>query len=161
MDGDSQYPSLELVYELTVEQLRGQIARIEALDAKIATVVGFTGVLLILTVTAGERIDAPPGPLAAAAVLLLGSVLILLLALRVRRYRFDPDVRVLRQDYLNLPVDQTRIGVIDTVVEALDANDEQLRWKGRLLNAGGALTCAALTCVAGAAVYSFVMRVLA
>jgi hypothetical protein len=37
---EPSYPSLELIYELTLAQLQRQLARIDALDAKLATLVG-------------------------------------------------------------------------------------------------------------------------
>jgi hypothetical protein len=126
---EPSYPSLELIYELTVAQLQRQLARIDALDAKLATLVGFSGVLLALIFSADFLTEGRNPVMSAAAALLLAALVLLLIALRVGATSFDPDVRALRVQYPNRPIEETRFDIIDNVIGAIDANEDKLRWK--------------------------------
>jgi hypothetical protein len=52
--------------------------------------------------------------MSAAAALLLAALVLLLIALRVRSYRLDPDVRALRGALSNRPIEETRFDIIDS-----------------------------------------------
>jgi hypothetical protein len=153
VDEHEEYPSLELIAELALDQSQRQLDRIDALDAKLATLVAFSGLLVGLLFNARFLTDDWNIILSLGTVLLLLAIVVLLMALRVRGYRLDPNVRTLREQYPNRSLDETRFSIIDNVVDAMEGNEGKLLWKGRFLNAGAALVFVALALVAGRSLY--------
>jgi hypothetical protein len=84
---------------------------------------------------------------------LLIALLILLLALRTRAYRLDPNVRSLREEYPTRPLAETTFDVVDNVIGALETNESKLAWKARFLNAAAILAFMALVIFATRALY--------
>jgi hypothetical protein len=147
------YPSLELVYQLALAQLRGRLERIDALDSKIATLLGFTAVIVALLLNADLVVDRWNWITTVGAGLLLSGLVLLFLAFSAQPYRRDPNLRQLRERHRRLPVVETQLRVVENIVDAIRENDGALERKTLLLNGAALLALIGLLVVAARALY--------
>jgi hypothetical protein len=151
-DGSS-YPSLRLIYELALAQWAGRLERIDAADSKIATLLGFTAVIVALLLNAEFVVDGWNWVTTAGAALLLLGVVVLFVAFRAHRYRRDPDLSQFREQYQGLPVAETQLRVVDNLVDAIRQNDATIEGKAKLANVAALLALVGLLLVAVRTVY--------
>jgi hypothetical protein len=120
-------PSAELVSSFARERLTRQLATIDSLDAKAATLIGFAGVVLGLLFTS---------PLTArwSLVLSIGAVMVglavlpLAFAIVPRRYKWNPGIPALSV-LADRPMDETYRFTTESILRAVEHNSGRLRWK--------------------------------
>jgi type IV secretory pathway TrbD component len=147
------YPSLEVIYELALAQLKGRLERIDALDSRIGALLGFTAVIVALLLNAELVIGRWNWIMTAGAGLMLSGLVMLFLAFSAQPYRRDPNLRQLRERHRRLPLIETQLRVVENIVDAIRQNDGALERKAWLLNGAALLALTGLLVVAVRAIY--------
>jgi hypothetical protein len=131
--------SRRFIAELAREAQLAQLQAIDSLDTKAANLIGFVGVVLGLAFTADIAAEASNVGLTVGAALLAVAAILLGVGLLPRGYRFNPNIAALREALLDAPTETTSVLVIDSIVSALNWNNDLLRWKVRFVRYGVSL----------------------
>ena len=148
-----QHPSAATIAELARHAQDSQVASIQSLDGKAATLIGFSGVVLglVFTSSAADRWNVA---LTVGVSLILAGITALTGALLPRRYKRNPNILALRARYLDSDPAMTHVAVIDSIQSALAYNADINRWKVRALRLGTLLAIAGILVMSAGLIYS-------
>ena len=125
--------SLELVSSHAEKQLDLQWAQWDQVDGKLRLLLGFIGAVFVAVLAFASNDDesssAAKALLISAVVLLLASGSIATLAWLPRKFDRPPEPTTLREHYLAAAQDETRLAVLDTMLEAYSENQRRINEK--------------------------------
>jgi hypothetical protein len=150
-----ELPSLELVLEQVEKQLHLQWQHWEQVDGRLRLLLGFVGAIFVAILAFAGRGDPLPraatGLALASISLLIASGVIAGLAWLPREFQLPPNPRALREDYVVRSVAETKLAVVDIMVEAYDKNQRSIEEKLGAFRSAAALFAAAVGLIAVAA----------
>ena len=159
MNSEQEQPrldSLELIASHVEKQLDSQWGHWDEVDGRLRLLLGFIGAIFVAALAFANQTDdlsdLASGLLIAAVVVLLVSGIIASASWLPRRFERPPKPTGLRERYLASPQDETRLAVLDTMVEAYEDNqrrmDEKLAgFKNAALALGVAITLIAIAAI--------------
>jgi hypothetical protein len=146
--------SAHFIADLARESQARQLANIDSLDGKAATLVGFAGVVLGLVFTSSAATEHWNHGLTLGAVVLAVAILFLFVALVPRRYRMNPSPIGLAARYMDRKPDETAEAVVESINRAILYNIPIRRWKLRMLLGGAFLLALGLIIMSASLVYT-------
>lgn len=144
----------EIIATLAREAQLQQLSSIDGLDAKAASLIGFAGVVLGLLFTAPASADRWNVAMTAGAVGIITAVVPLALALVPRKYAFNPSIDALEQGWGTAPPNEVHEATTKSIIRALLANGESLRFKGLFVRAGVVLLVLGLLLATAGVLYA-------
>jgi hypothetical protein len=147
-------PSAQFIAEVAREAQLRQLASIDSLDGKAATLVGFAGVVLGLIFTSSEATDHWNHGLTVGALTLTLAIVVLLVLLLPRRYKTNPSPVALAARYMEEQPQETAKAIVESINRGIVYNANILRWKVRALLAGSALIVLGLTIMSVSLIYT-------
>jgi hypothetical protein len=133
--------------------LQQQLRRIDALDTKTGVLLAIDGVLAGLLFGRDPHLpDTPRGLIAAAAVALLASLGLGLVAFANRRYDTAPSASAVAR-FMSQDPEWLRWRFSGNVLTAVEVNDRKLAWKARLLTSALLSLIVSVTLLGGYFVY--------
>lgn len=136
-------PSLDLIAARVEAERDRQAAHAESLDSKAGILLGFAGVVVAL-----RGLGRASWISAAGLLLTVLAALFAVLAFAPRPFATF-EVRYLRDRYLRGDSRFTRLTLLDTEIDIMEAIAELVRRKARLLLVSLALLLAGVACIAG------------
>ena len=152
-DVATKHPSAETIADLARHKQEGQLQAIELLDAKASTLIGFGGVVLGLVFTSPATDHWNLG-LSIGVVILLLAIVALGIVLLPRRYKRNPNILALREQYLDSDPAITHLAIIDSIQRALVYNADTTQWKVRTLRSGTLLAIVGILVTSTSLIYS-------
>jgi hypothetical protein len=122
--------SLELVATHAEKQLDSQWDHWDQVDGRLRLLLGFVGAIFVATLafanSASDTSSLAKALLISAIVVLIVSGIIATAAWSPRKFDRPPNPAVLRDKYLTSPRDETRLVVLDTMLEAYNENQRRI-----------------------------------
>jgi len=132
-DDQEQLASLDLVASYVDRQMDLQWQLWDSVDGRIRLLLGFVGAIFVatlaLTDSSGDIITTARWCLIAAIVALALSGTIAFLAWLPRLFDRPPEPLTLRQQYITMQPTETRLAVLDTMVQAYVDNEHRINEK--------------------------------
>ena len=155
-----ELPSLELVLEHVDRQLDLQWQHWEDVDARLRLLLGFAGAIFVATLAFVSREDAlsraATGLALASIGLLMMSGIVAGLAWLPRHFDRPPSPLGLREDYVGRPVGETRLAIVDAIVDAYNKNEIAIGEKLGAFRTAAVLFAGAVGLIAVASVVALV-----
>ena len=126
----------DVIAGLAREAQLQQLSTIDSLDTKAASLIGFAGVVLGLLFTAPVSTDHWNTALTIGASAILAAVIPLAAALLPRKYAFSPEIEALDQFWGGAPAREVHEVITRSIVRALAANGDSLRFKALFVRLG-------------------------
>jgi hypothetical protein len=126
----------EIIASLAREAQLQQLSTIDGLDAKAASLIGFAGVVLGLLFTAPASTERWNTALTVGASAILAGVVPLAIALVPRKYAFNPTIDALERFWGTAPANEVHEATTKSIIRALSANGESLRFKALFVRLG-------------------------
>jgi len=125
--------SLEVVAGQVERQLDLQWEHWDSVDGRLRLLLGFVGAIFVVTLAftnpTSEVSDLGRSLLIAAIVVLILAGVVAFLAWLPRLFDRPPDPRALREQYLASPPNETRLSVLDTMIQAYGENEIRITEK--------------------------------
>jgi hypothetical protein len=121
--------SLDLIFDEARRQLKLQNRRIHSVDGKMATIGGFTGVILGIAITKQFLDTHCLGLLKTGIIFLTSSLIFSLCASFPKKYREDPNSKVLEEDYIEKDEATTKRQILSNYNESYVENEKILKNK--------------------------------
>ena len=122
--------SLELVASHAEKQLDSQWDHWDQVDGRLRLLLGFVGAIFVATLafanSANDTGNLAKGLLISAIAVLMISGIIATAAWLPRKFDRPPNPAALRDGYLTSPRDETRLVVLDTMLEAYRENERRI-----------------------------------
>jgi uncharacterized membrane protein HdeD (DUF308 family) len=144
----------EVIAALAREAQLQQLATIDSLDTKAASLIGFAGVVLGLLFTAPSTTQRWNVALTVGASAILAGVLPLAVALVPRKYAFNPKIDALEQFWGNAPPREIHEVTTKSIIRALAANGDSLRFKALFVRVGVVLIVLGLAVAVAGVLYA-------
>ena len=144
-------------FDLGRERLQQQLRRIDALDTKTGVLLAIDGVLAgLLFGREPQPPGAPRGLTATAAVALVVSLALSLIAFANRRYDTAPSASAVAR-FMSQDPEWLRWRFSGNVLAAIEVNDRKLTWKARLLTSALLSLIVSVTLLGGYFIYDLAM----
>jgi hypothetical protein len=147
-------PSAQLIADLAREAQLRQLANIDSLDGKAATLVGFAGVVLGLIFTSSAATEHWNHGLSVGASVTAIAIIFLLFSLLPRRYKMNPSPIALAASYMGRKPEETAEAVVESINRAILYNIPIRRLKLRLLLVGASLVAVGLLIMSASLIYT-------
>jgi uncharacterized membrane protein HdeD (DUF308 family) len=144
----------EVIAGLAREAQLQQLATIDSLDTKAASLIGFAGVVLGLLLTTPAATQRWNTALTAGASAILAGVVPLAAALVPRKYAFNPEIEALDRLWGSAPVREVYEVTTKSIVRALAANGDSLRFKALFVRVGVLLIVVGLVVAVAGVLYA-------
>lgn len=133
---EARFDSLDLAYDEAKSLIQVQLEQIDRLDTKASTLLATSGLILSVLISgqalnifflAGQGIRPTVNRvdyvlLASASLFILISLVLGVMALRVRHYKLAPHPRTMREKYLGWLEDKAKLQILDNIVGAFEVN---------------------------------------
>ena len=126
---EQELPSIDIILDEVRRTLDFQFAQLDGLATKSGLVLGVSGVILTLLVTSflGESDLASPLLIKAAFAPILLSLILSFISISIGKWAKPPQLERLRSHYITQPAKETRLKIIDIVIEAIGNNDKRIK----------------------------------
>jgi len=126
---EQELSSIDIVLDEVRRTLDFQFARLDGLVTKSGLVLGVSGVILTLLVTSflGESDLASPLLIKVAFAPILLSLILSFISIYIVKWGKPPQLERLRSHYITQPANETRLKIIDIVMEAIENNDKRIK----------------------------------
>ena len=132
--GVPEWLSIDLVYQNALRQIDAQVKRWDQADDRLRTLLGYVGLLSVVLGATGQISTTPMptgGPAVeelrysalAALVLLVLAAFIAGLAYLPRTLHYPPNLRTLREEYLTRRPEETKLDIVDELIQVYDENE--------------------------------------
>lgn len=138
-ENGSLLPSLDIVYEETEKALGVQFEQVSSLDTKLSILLGAAGITFAALISGRYPLGTPEVATSAkvlpivAAVLLVVSLVFGFYGYRLFRFERPPNPETLRLDYIVKQPEETKLSIIDTVVDSYRRNQDMIGKKIRFM----------------------------
>jgi hypothetical protein len=147
---ETGFGSLDLAYGEAKSLIQVQFAQIDGLDTKASTLLAAAGLVLSVLISGqalslffldGKTIRptynyADYVLLASASLFILISLVLGVMSLYVRHYKWAPHPKTMRTKYLDWAEDKTKLRILDNLIGAYEENAKTISEKARLLQYG-------------------------
>ena len=128
---EQKLPSIDIVLDEVRRKLDFQFEQIDSLDTKSGILLGITGVLMALLMT--NIITQPNLPnlilVKVALIPIFVSLLLSFISIATRKWDKPPQLDRLRSYYINQGEDETKLKIIDIVMDAISKNKKPIEEK--------------------------------
>lgn len=131
--GPEDWLSIDLVYQNALRQIDAQVKLWEQADDRLRTLLGYVGLLSVVLGATGQ-VGTPTTPVTGPPVeimrysALIGLILLVItggiagLAYLPRDLHYPPKLRTLREDYLTRRPEETKLDIVDELIQVYDEN---------------------------------------
>jgi hypothetical protein len=128
---EQELPSIDIVLDEARRKLAFQFKQIDSLDTKSGIVLGINGVLMALLIPSiiGQS-DLPNLILVKVALIpIFVSLIIAFISIATRRWDSPPQLERLRSYYINQDANDTKLKIIDIMMDAVRKNEKPIEEK--------------------------------
>ena len=131
---EQELPSIDIVLDEARRTLDSQFEQLGSLVTKSGVVLGVSGVILTLLINSflGESDLANSLLIKAAFAPIALSLILSLISISIGRWDKPPQLERLRSHYITQPANETKLKIIDIVMEAIENNDKRIKTRVRL-----------------------------
>ena len=131
---EQELPSIDIVLDEARRTLDSQFEQLGSLVTKSGVVLGVSGVILTLLINSflGESDLANSLLIKAAFAPIALSLILSLISISIGRWDKPPQLERLRSHYITQPANETKLKIIDIVMEAIENNDKRITTRVRL-----------------------------
>jgi hypothetical protein len=125
---EQKLPSIDIVLDEVRRKLDFQFEQIDSLDTKSGIILGINGVLMALLITSIVAYPNLPNLVLVKVALapIFASLLISFISIATRKWDKPPQLDRLRSYYINQDANETKLKIVDIVMDAINKNEKPI-----------------------------------